>query len=97
LTYRLLSFAIVARHLFDDLVRQWSDLIKKYRKRWVAGYGRLKQAVGRLFGDDLAPDAREGWERLVGIAEVNSELVDQTGWSLFGRYRCHVSRGSFMK
>ena len=46
--------------------------------------GSNRQFIGRL-----PRGAREGWERLRS-EEVNPELVDRTGYSLFGRYWIHA-------
>jgi hypothetical protein len=91
LTYRLLSLAIVAKHLYASTLRRWGELLARYRRRWENGYRELNRAVGRLFGGrDLPEEAQGGWCQLMEVVEVNPELVDQTGWSLFGRYRIHT-------
>jgi hypothetical protein len=93
LTYRLLCLALVVKQLYDKEAQRWADFLARYRRRWEAGYLRLKLAVGRLFGGrDLPEDAQAGWCELTKIVEVNPELVDQTGWSLLGRYRIHTPR-----
>jgi hypothetical protein len=52
------------------------------------GYGALWRGIGNVLGR-LPRDACLGWHKL-GFEEVNPKLVDQTGWSLFGRYRIHA-------
>ena len=88
LTYRLLSLGIVAKHLYDKGNEYNQELLAAYRRHWQWWYPRLRSGIGHLMGR-LPRGAREGWERLRS-EEVNPELVDRTGWSLFGRHQIHA-------
>ncbi len=88
LTYRLLSLALVMEHLWDEEQERCRDLLSSYRRRWYQWYPQLRRDMGLLFGR-LPRDACEGWHHLA-FEEMNPKLVDQTGCSLFGRYRIHA-------
>lgn len=87
-SYRLLSLSILMVHLYDREQQRYRDLLAAYRRRWEKGYGALWRGIGNVLGR-LPRDACLGWQQL-GFEEVNPKLVDQTGWSLFGRYRIHA-------
>ena len=88
LTYRLLWLGIVAKHLYDKDNEHNQDLLAAYRRHWEWWYPRLRAGIGNLMGW-LPRNAKQGWERLRS-GEVNPDLVDRTGWSLFGRYWIHA-------
>ena len=87
-TYRLLALGIIAKHLYDEQNQRQKDLLAAYRRHWEWWYPKLRAGIGNLIGR-LPREARAGWERLRS-EEVNPELVDRTGWSLFGRYWIHA-------
>ena len=93
IAYRLLSIFVLIKGLYDEQEQRNLDLRQSYRRRWGQWYGALRRGIGNLFGE-LPQGAREGWERL-GFAERNPELVSQSGWSLFGRYRIHAPQTCF--
>jgi hypothetical protein len=75
-------------HLYDQAQQRYRDLLAAYREHWKRWYETLWQGIGNVLGR-LPRDACLGWQNL-GFEEVNPKLVDQTGWSLFGRYRIHA-------
>ena len=87
-TFRLLCLGILAKHLYDKSNEQQRDLLAAYRRHWEWWYPKLRVGIGNLMGR-LPRGAREGWERL-SSEEVNPELVDRTGLSLFGLYWIHA-------
>jgi hypothetical protein len=88
ITYRLLSIFVLAKSLYDRQEQRSLDLLRSYRRRWEGWYWQLWSGIGNLFG--LLPrEAHEGWKKL-GFEGMNPKLVDQSGWSLFGRYRIHA-------
>lgn len=93
LAYRILSLFAVTQSLYDKQEQRNRDLLYCYRRRWEQWYGELRRGVGNAFGR-LPASARAGWERL-SFGERNSELVDRTGWSLFGRYKIHAPQRVF--
>jgi hypothetical protein len=88
LAYRLLALGILRQSLYDDQEERWRDLLRAYRRRWERWYPQLWRGIGPLWGK-LPRDSCGGWE-VLGLTEVNPKLVDQSGWSLFGRYRIHA-------
>ena len=88
ITYRLLSLGILIKALYEDEQEHCRDLLREYRRQWERWYGELWGGIGNLLGR-LPRDACAGWKAM-GFEEVNPKLVDQIGWSLFGRYRIHT-------
>lgn len=96
LAYRLLSLMVLSQSLYDQEEQRWRDLLRVYRRRWEKWYAKLWRGIGNVFGR-LSREAYGGWEQLreLDLAGVNPELVDQTGLSLFGRYRIHAAARTF--
>jgi hypothetical protein len=96
LAYRLLSLMVLSQSLYDQEEQRWRDLLRVYRRRWEKWYAKLWRGIGNVFGR-LSREAYGGWEQLreLDLAGVNPELVDQTGLSLFGRYRIHTAARTF--
>jgi hypothetical protein len=88
IAYRLLSIFVLAKSLYDRQEQRNLDLLRSYRRHWEKWYPQLWRGIGNLFGR-LPRDAQQGWKAL-GFEGVNPKLVDQSGWSLFGRYRIHT-------
>ena len=93
LAYRVLSLFAVMQSLYDEQEQRYRDLLYSYRRRWGKWYGKLRRGIGNVFGQ-LPDDALAGWGRL-SSGERNSELVDLTGYSLFGRYKIHAPQRVF--
>jgi hypothetical protein len=87
-SYRLVRLSILMTYLYDREQQRYRDLLASYRRCWEKRYGMLWRSIGNVLGR-LPRDACLGWQKL-GFEEVNPKLVDQTGWSLFGRYRIHA-------
>jgi hypothetical protein len=87
ISYRLLSIFILIESLFDLAEQRYRDLLEAYRRRWKAWYPRLWRGIGNLYGKPPI-NYCDGWQKL-GDPKRNWDMVDKTGWSLFGLYAIH--------
>ena len=97
--YRLVANATIQAYFLGRrqgmAVQRWLPILKRYWKRWLGWYKKLKEIVGSYFG--RAPPEESASALLARalascgtVAGLTKLLVESFQATCFGRYRCHV-------